>query len=61
MLRVMTIVIALLLQASDDPTAAALETFKAEYKAKDASGRAQAVTTLAATQHDKVYAGSASS
>lgn len=46
--------IALLLQ--DDPSAAALEAFKAEYRAKDVSVRAQAVTTLAATQHDKVYA-----
>lgn len=50
----MLLLIALLLQ--DDPSAAALETFKAEYKAKDVSARAQAVTTLAATQHDKVYA-----
>jgi HEAT repeat protein len=50
----MTFLIALLLQ--DDPSAAALETFKAEYRAKEASARAAAVTTLAATQHDKVYA-----
>ena len=40
----------------DDPAAAALETFKAGYKSKDPSVRAQAVTTLAAIQHDKVYA-----
>jgi len=51
----MMIVMALLLQAADDPSVAALETFKAEYKAKDVSARAQAVTTLSATQHDKVY------
>jgi HEAT repeat protein len=56
MLRVMTIVMALLIQAAaEDPAVAALDTFKSEYKAKDASARAQAVTTLAATQHDKVY------
>jgi HEAT repeat protein len=52
----MAILLALLLQAVDDPSAAALETFKTEYRAKDVAARAQAVTTLAATQHDKVYA-----
>lgn len=62
MLGPMMLLIALLalsgvegLQAADDPSVAALETFKAEYKARDVSARAQAVTTLAATQHDKVY------
>ena len=54
MLRDMMLLLALLLQ--DDPAAAALEAFKAEYRAKDVAARAQAVTTLAATQHDKVYA-----
>ena len=50
--------IALLLALSiqDDPSAAALEEFKTAYKAKDAASRASAVTTLAGTQHDKVYA-----
>lgn len=50
----MLLLIAALLQ--DDPSVAALETFKAEYKSKEAAARARAVTTLAATQHEKVWA-----
>ena len=55
MLRRMSLLIAILL-LQDDPSVAALDTFKAEYKAKEPSARAQAVTTLSAIQHDKVYA-----
>lgn len=44
------------LALQDDPSAAALEEFKTAYKAKDVPGRVSAVTSLAATQHDKVYA-----
>jgi HEAT repeat protein len=50
----LTLLLALCLQ--DDPSAAALEEFKAAYKSKEVSARASAVTALAATQHDKVYA-----
>ena len=46
----------LVLALQDDPSAAALDEFKAAYKSKDVSARAAAVSTLAATQHDKVYA-----
>lgn len=52
----MILACALLLQAAEDPSVKALETFKTEYKAKEAAGRAQAVANLAAVQHDKVYA-----
>lgn len=44
------------LQPTEDPAAAPLETFKAAYRSKDPSARASAVDALAATQHDKVYA-----
>ncbi|HEX7896861.1 MAG TPA: HEAT repeat domain-containing protein [Planctomycetota bacterium] len=50
----MLLIMVLVMQ--DDPSVAALETFKADYKSKDPSVRAQAVTALSSTQHDKVYA-----
>lgn len=50
------LLLALACLLQDDPSAAALEEFKAAYKSKDVSARAGAVSTLAATQHDKVYA-----
>jgi HEAT repeat protein len=46
----------LALAVQDDPSVAALDEFKTAYKTKDVSARASAVTTLAGTQHDKVYA-----
>jgi hypothetical protein len=48
----------LCLTATQDDTAAAaaLDQFKNNYQSKEASARASAVTTLAGTQHDKVYA-----
>jgi len=54
----LTLILALSLCAGDDDTAAttALDRFKTDYKAKDASGRAAAVTELARTQHEKVWA-----
>lgn len=51
----MFLLLTLLLQA-EDPSATALDAFKSAYKAKEASARAQAVATLAAVQHEKVYA-----
>ena len=50
------IALLLALALQDDPSAAALEEFKAAYKSRDVSARASAVSSLAATQHDKVYA-----
>jgi hypothetical protein len=54
----LTLMLALSLCAGDDDTAAttALDRFKNEYKAKDAGARAAAVTELARTQHEKVWA-----
>jgi len=50
------IALLLTLALQDDPSVAALEEFKTAYKSKDVSARAAAVSALAATQHDKVYA-----
>lgn len=50
------LLLALALLLQDDPSAAALEEFKSAYPSKDVAARAAAVSTLAATQHDKVYA-----
>jgi hypothetical protein len=43
-------------QQDEAAATAALDQFKTDYKAKEASARAAAVTTLSGTSHDKVYA-----
>ena len=48
--------LALLCQPTDAAATAALEKFKTAYKAKEVADRAAAVTELAKTAHDKVYA-----
>jgi hypothetical protein len=53
----MMIWLCLVLLAADDKAAdAALETFRAAVKGKDAAGRAEAVAALSLTQHEKVTA-----
>lgn len=51
----MMITLLLALALADDAAAnAALDKFRADYKSREATVRAQAVTELAATQHDKI-------
>lgn len=52
------LILALTLSLADDEAAAtaALDKFKTDYKSKEVSARAAAVSELARTQHDKVWA-----
>ncbi len=52
----LTMALSILVAQDEASAAAALDQFKADYKAKEASARAAAVAALAGTQHDKVYA-----